>query len=94
MEIAWRFGRPLWGQGIATEAARTALEFGLANRDLDRIVAVGQVGNGASEHVMQKLAMRLERQTTDPASGRQVRVYEITRTEFLAGPGRTAATGQ
>ena len=93
IEIAWRFGQPFWGQGIATEAARAALEFGLASRGLDRIVAVVQVGNGASERVMHKLAMRLERQTIDPGSGRQVRVYEITRSDYLSGDGLAPAAG-
>ena len=77
VEIAWRLGKPFWGHGIATEAARAALEFGLAARD--RIVAIVQTGNAASERVMQKIGMSLERETVDPTSGRQVRVYEITR---------------
>ena len=65
-------------QGLsAAEAARAALEFGLAARD--RIVAIVQTGNAASERVMQKIGMSLERETVDPTSGRQVRVYEITR---------------
>lgn len=79
VEIAWRLGRSFWGQGIATEAARAALEFGLTDAKLARIVAVVQVGNTASERVMHKLGMRRERQTTDPGSGRPVRVYEIMR---------------
>ena len=37
VEIAWRLGRPFWNQGIATEAARAALDFGLTGRGLDRI---------------------------------------------------------
>ncbi len=78
VEIAWRFGRSCWGQGIATEAARAVLEFGLTTGNLARIVAVVQVGNLASECVTHKLGMRLERQTTDPGSGRPVRVYEST----------------
>lgn len=91
IEIAWRFGKSFWGQGIATEAARAALAFGLVNRGLDRIVAVVQVGNGASERVMQKLGMRQERQTVDPSSGRPVRVYEITKGEHLADQGPHSA---
>lgn len=84
VEIAWRLGRPFWGQGIATEAARAALGFALLECELERIVAVVQIGNDASEAVMRKLGMRLERATVDPTSGRPVRVYEITRQEHLA----------
>jgi RimJ/RimL family protein N-acetyltransferase len=93
IEIAWRFGQPFWGQGLATEAARAALEFGIVSRGLDRIVAIVQVGNGGSERIMQKLGMRLERQTTDPGSGRPVRVYEITKSEYLNWAGHTPASG-
>ena len=78
VEIAWRLARSCWGRGIATEAARSALDFGLTTGQLARIVAVVQVGNLASERVTHKLGMRLERQTTDPGSGRPVRVYEST----------------
>ena len=89
VEIAWRLGRPFWGQGIATEAASAALEDGLLNRGLDRIIAIVQVGNDASEAVMRKLGMTLEREATDPGSGRAVRVYEITRGRQLTGRSGT-----
>ncbi len=84
VEIAWRLGRSFWGQGIATEASAAALGFGLIDRGLDRIIAVVQVGNEASERIMTKLGMRLERQTRDPATGRALHVYEITRATYLA----------
>ena len=82
VEIAWRLGRSFWGQGIATEAARAALRFGLVDRDLARIVSIVQVGNGASERIMVKLAMHLDRETVDPATRRPVRVYDITRSGY------------
>ena len=51
-------------------------------------MAIVQVGNGASERVMQKIGMSFERETADPASGRPVRVYEISRAGRLPGsPG-------
>ena len=88
VEIGWRLGRPFWNQGIGTEAARAALRFGLIDRDLARIVSIAQVGNDASERIMAKLGMRVERETTDRTCTREVRVWEITRDEYLAGqPG-------
>lgn len=83
VEIAWRLGRRYWGMGFATEASAAALGFGLVDRGLPRIIAVVQIGNDASEHIMIKLGMRAERQTIDPATGRPLRVYEITRTGYL-----------
>ena len=89
VEVAWRLGKPYWGQGIATEAARAALEFGLLDRGLARIVAIVQAGNAASERVMQKIGMTFDRETADPASGRAVRVYEISAAGYpgAATPG-------
>lgn len=84
VEIAWRLGRQHWGKGIATEASAAALGFGLIDRGLDRIIAIVQVGNDASERIMTKLGMHAERQTIDPATGRPLRVYEITRTGYLS----------
>jgi len=88
VEIGWRLGRPFWGQGLATEAARAALRFGLIDRGLDRIVSIAQAGNDASERIMGKLGMRLERETVDPTCNRPVRVHAITKTDHLsAGQG-------
>lgn len=78
VEIAWRLGRQHWGRGLATEASAAALGFGLVDRGLARIIAIVQIGNDASERIMTKLGMRAERQTVDPATGRPLRVYEIT----------------
>ncbi|MEU7165298.1 GNAT family N-acetyltransferase [Streptomyces morookaense] len=74
VEIGWRLGRPFWGRGLATEAARAALDFALRERGLARIVSIHTVGNEASERVMRKLGMRMERETVHPLSGRRVRV--------------------
>ena len=84
VEIGWRLGRPWWGQGLATEAARAALRFGLIDSGLERIVSIAQVGNAASEHIMAKLGMRLERETADPTCHRPVRVYAITKVRYLS----------
>jgi RimJ/RimL family protein N-acetyltransferase len=84
VEIAWRLGRPYWGQGLATEAAQGVLGLAFTQCGLDTIVAIVQAGNAASERIMIKLGMRLERETTDHRTGRPVLVYEITRDEYLA----------
>jgi RimJ/RimL family protein N-acetyltransferase len=83
VEIGWRLGRSFWGHGLATEAARAALRFGLIDRGLERIVSIAQVGNEASEHIMGKLGMRLERETVDPTCGRRVRVHAISKADYI-----------
>ncbi|NJC72153.1 GNAT family N-acetyltransferase [Planosporangium thailandense] len=91
VEIGWRLGRRHWGQGYATEAARAALRFAFLERGLDRIVSVHQVGNVASERVMRKLGMSLDRETVQPSCGRAVRVYALSRDEYVRqGPAASA----
>lgn len=85
VEIAWRLGRPFWGQGIATEAAAAALRFGLITCDIERIVSIFQVGNDASERVMIKLGMSFDRHTVDPGTTRPVGVYAISQDDYLTG---------
>lgn len=57
-ELLYGYARPAWGQGIATEAARAAAEFGFARAGLGRIVALAHPDNRASRRVMEKLGMR------------------------------------
>lgn len=56
-EIGWWLRRDFWGRGLATEAAREVLRFGLYDRDLSEIVAIADPRNHASIHVMRKLGM-------------------------------------
>lgn len=79
VEIGWRLARAHWRRGYATEAARAALDFAWDPVGLDRVVSVHAVGNDASGNVMQKLGMRLDRETVHPKNGRAVRVYVIDR---------------
>ncbi|MCC3653131.1 GNAT family N-acetyltransferase [Streptomyces sp. S07_1.15] len=81
VEIGWRLGRSFWGRGLATEAARAALRFGRAHPGLPRIVSVVQTGNRASERIVHKLGMSLERETVSPSCGRRVRVYVVPMAE-------------
>lgn len=76
VEIGWRLGRQHWGRGIATEAARAALNFGFTDRGLDRVLSICRTGNDASENIMRKLGMHLDRDTTAP-TGYPVRVYAL-----------------
>jgi len=52
VEIGWRLGRSLWGKGIATEAAKETLHFGFEDCNLNKILSICQMGNGASERIM------------------------------------------
>ncbi|WP_426593364.1 GNAT family N-acetyltransferase [Cellulomonas sp. McL0617] len=79
VEIGWRLARGAWGRGLATEGARAVLAFAFDDAGLDRVVSVCHVENTASERVMTKLGMHLDRDTVVPASGVPVHVYAIDR---------------
>ncbi|TJZ44433.1 GNAT family N-acetyltransferase [Streptomyces piniterrae] len=82
VEISWRLGRQYWGQGYASEAAQAVLEFALQDRGLDRVIAINRLGNEASENVLRKLGMDVERETTHPEHGYALTVHSIDLTEY------------
>lgn len=77
IEIGWWLARAWWGNGLATEAAREALRDAFERAGLQRIVAIAQPENLASIHVMEKIGMRFERETTH--RGFRVVLYAIER---------------
>ena len=81
VEIGWRLRRSDWGRGLATEAARAVLAFAFDDVGLDRVVSVCHVKNTASERVMTKLGMHLDRETAVPGTGVSCRVYAIDRAD-------------
>lgn len=58
VEVAYHFGRPWWGQGIATEAASACLRFGFSECALSEIIAICFPEHIASRRVMEKAGMR------------------------------------
>ena len=58
IEVGWWLAPDCWGRGLASEAARRAVDFGLQEVGLARIVAIAQPANRASLRVMEKLDMR------------------------------------
>lgn len=57
VEIGWRLAGRFQGKGLATEGARSVLEFAFLQRGLSEIVSITAVGNKASRNVMQKLGL-------------------------------------
>ncbi|MFJ8603946.1 GNAT family N-acetyltransferase [Streptomyces shenzhenensis] len=84
VEVGWRLGRRFWGVGIASEAAAAVVRFGFRDCGLEQLVSVTQVGNGASERIMEKLGMRLVRESVDPSCGRPIHIYATTRAQHAA----------
>ena len=59
-EIGWWLARPYWGRGLATEAARAALEDAFERAGLSRIVSIARPANTASIRIMEKLGLTFE----------------------------------
>jgi RimJ/RimL family protein N-acetyltransferase len=62
-EIGYLIDRPLWGQGLTTEAARVGLRYGVHDLELPEIIALAHPNNLASRRVMEKLGMTFDRVT-------------------------------
>ena len=59
-ELGYWVGKPYWGKGYATEAARAVVQFGFEKLSLHRIQATHFGNNPASGRVMQKVGMLYE----------------------------------
>ena len=89
VEIGWRLARPFWGQGLASEGARAALEYGFGALQLESIVSFTALTNLRSQAVMQRLGMARDAHDFDhpevPA-GHTLRrhcLYRLTRAQWL-----------
>ena len=57
VEVGWRLAREQWGYGFVTEAARSAVRYGLEEVGLDEIVSFTNPDNVRSWKVMERLGM-------------------------------------
>ena len=57
VEVGWRLVRSAWGNGYATEAARTAVSFGFEEVGLAEIVSFTTPANRRSRAVMERIGM-------------------------------------
>lgn len=82
VELGYAIDKKCWNRGFVTEASIACLRFGFEQAGLDRIVAIAQPANIASQRVMQKVGMKFEKNAhyynTD------VVYYAISKSEFHA----------
>jgi len=57
VEIGWRLPVAFWGRGLASEAARASLAFGLNVLKIAEIVAFAAASNARSRRVMERIGM-------------------------------------
>jgi RimJ/RimL family protein N-acetyltransferase/mannose-6-phosphate isomerase-like protein (cupin superfamily) len=86
--IDWRLCRRFGGQGFAREAAQRISAFAFEELGLERLVAICQSPDLDSQRVAAHLGMELWLAATDPNCQRRVRVFALSRAEWLAqAPG-------
>lgn len=59
-EIGYWIGKPFWGRGYASEAAREVVRYGFEERNLQRVFAMHFTRNPASGRVLQNVGMTYE----------------------------------
>ncbi len=57
-ELGYWIGKPYWGEGYATEAARAVMTHGYTKSGVRRFICKHLTGNDASARVIQKLGFR------------------------------------
>ena len=66
-ELGYFVGKPFWGRGIATAAAKAVTAYGFQTFGLMRIFAKVKISNGASARVLEKVGYRREGSLDLPA---------------------------
>ncbi len=88
-EIGYTLGRPHWGRGLATEAARCVIDWGFKTYDVGKVFARAQVPNEGSWRVMEKLGMvregLLRGHYLEHGEPKDYYIYGVLREEWAAG---------
>ncbi|HZW58656.1 MAG TPA: GNAT family N-acetyltransferase [Woeseiaceae bacterium] len=74
-DLGFAFLPPYRSQGYASEAAAATLEFGRKTLGLARILAIATPDNGASNRILRKCGMRLERRVRLPPDDSELNLY-------------------
>jgi RimJ/RimL family protein N-acetyltransferase len=97
-ELGYWIGKPFWGNGYCTEAARAVLYYGFTRLGLHRIAAHHLSRNPSSGRVMEKIGMQYEgceRQRIKKWEVfEDVRLYAILKDEYESGLGRSLSEGK
>jgi RimJ/RimL family protein N-acetyltransferase len=77
LEVGWVLDRSRWGEGLATEGGRAAMDFAFEQLDCPQISSVIHPANHASIHVAEKLGMT--RKSTVQLNGIEVAIHGCDR---------------
>lgn len=77
VDLGYRLGPDYWGQGLASEACRAAMDYAWRELELDRVVAMVIHKNVASIRVLEKLGFNYQGDEVD--DGIKVALYAAER---------------
>lgn len=80
LEILYGIAPNLWGNNLATEAARAMLQYGFQYLGFDEIIASADAPNAASFRVMEKTGMKFLKRARK--NGWDTIFYAISKTDF------------
>ena len=84
LEVGWHLATRYQGQGYATEAGRAAITHGFARCDVDRIFAVTEPPNAASQRVARRLGMTPLGRSQEYYGGLEMQKFRILRSEWTS----------
>ncbi len=80
VEVAYTLARDYWGRGLGTEVAHGILQYGFNTLGLRRLICLIEPENAASQHVAEKIGMRLEKKVDGIAGdGIPTLIYAVER---------------
>jgi RimJ/RimL family protein N-acetyltransferase len=80
LELGWTLAPEVWGRGLATKAARVALDWGFQTLGVDEIFSAIHPLNAASIRVAGRLGERHVRD--DTVHGKPCQIHAISRSEW------------
>ncbi len=66
IQVGFGLLRSAWGKGFGTEMASAVLRYGFVDLGLPRLVAIANLQNHASQHVLQKIGLRRQGERAFP----------------------------
>lgn len=78
IELTYTFAKSAWGKGYATEMATALTDYAFKQIKLDRIIALINPANIASQRVAEKVGLVCEKTTVRP-DGSRLQVYAMDR---------------
>jgi RimJ/RimL family protein N-acetyltransferase len=96
VQVGFILAKPAWGRGVATEMGVALLRYGFADLGLPRIAGMAELGNLASQRVLEKIGLHRhgERAFSHPAYAAQgpMAWYERDAADWLAERGSRHAS--